>query len=43
VNWQPNSGEETVRGLRMLSPAGRCPVWIHDTRAEKAEDSSLFV
>jgi hypothetical protein len=43
VNRQPNSGDATVFGLRMLSPAGRFPVLIHDTRAEKADDSSLVV
>jgi len=41
VNRQPNSGDATVFGLRMLSPAARFPVWIHDTRAENADDSSL--
>ena len=43
VNRQPNSGDATVFGSRMLSPAGRFPVWIHDTRAENADDSSLVV
>ncbi len=43
VNRQPNSGDATVFGLRMLSPAARFPVSIHDTRAENADDSSLVV
>ena len=43
VNRQPNVGDATSNGLRMLSPAGRFPVWIHDTRAENADDSSLVV
>ena len=43
VNRQPNSGDATALRSRILSPAGRYPVSIHDTRAENADDSSLVV
>jgi hypothetical protein len=43
VNRQPKNGDATAAGLRMSSPAGRRPVVIQDTRAEKPADSSLVV
>ena len=43
VNRQPKNGDATALWPRMLSPAGRWPVVIQDTRAEKPADSSLVV
>lgn len=43
VNRQPKNGDSTALGSRMSSPAGRRPVVIQDTRAEKPADSSLVV
>src|SRR5215469_2302259 len=43
VNRQPKNGDATACGRRMLSPAGRLPVAIHDTSAENPADSSLVV
>jgi hypothetical protein len=43
VNRQPKNGDATALGSRTSSPAGRRPVVIQDTRAEKPADSSLVV
>src|SRR5258708_7576188 len=43
VNRQPKNGDATALGSRTSSPAGRRPVLIQDTRAEKPADSSLVV